>query len=118
MNPFLSVLVLLIVAGGITAMMYAFSVFFGPKNTSNPVKRMPFECGSEPIGQAQIQFPVKFYLMAVIFVIFDIEVVFLYPWAVLFRSLGWFGVIEMGIFILILTVGLVYIWKKGALEWR
>ena len=118
MNPYISVLILLGVVGAITAMMYAMSVFLGPKNTSHPVKRMPFECGSEPIGDARLRYPVKFYLMAVIFVIFDIEVVFLYPWAVKFRQLGWFGVIEMAVFVFVLTIGLIYIWKKGALEWR
>ena len=118
MNPYISVLIMFAVAGAITAMMYAFSVFIGPKNTSNPIKRMPFECGSKPIGDARVRYPIKFYLMGVLFVVFDIEVVFLYPWAVKFKQLGWFGLGEMAVFVLILAVGLVYILKKGALEWR
>ena len=118
MNPYIAILVLFLVAGGITAMMYSFSVFFGPKNMSNPLKNLPFECGSEPIGDARLRFPVKFYLVAVSFVIFDIEVVFLYPWAVVFRQLGWFGFSAMMVFLFVLTFGLFYEWKKGGLDWR
>jgi len=118
MNPYIAILILLAAAGGITALMYAFSVFFGPKNMSNPVKGVPFECGSAPIGDAWARFPIKYYIVAVIFVVFDIEVVFLYPWAVKFRALGLFGFIEMLIFLGILTVGLIYVWKKGVFEWR
>jgi len=118
MNPYLAILILLVLAGLITALMYALSVFFGPKNMSSKVKQTPFECGSYPIGEARVRFPVKFYLVAVIFVIFDIEVVFLYPWAVRFRELGIFGFIEMAIFVAVLTVGLIYVWKKGVFEWR
>ena len=98
--------------------MYALSIFFGPKNMSSKLKQQPFECGSDPIGEAQVRFPVKFYLVAVIFVIFDIEVVFLYPWAVRFRGLGMFGFIEMAVFIGVLTIGLIYVWKKGVFEWK
>ncbi len=118
MNPYLAILILFAVAAMITAMMYAFSVFFGPKNMKHPYKRLPFECGSKPIGDARVRFPVKFYIVAVVFVIFDIEVVFLYPWAVKFRQLGLFGFVEMAVFIAILTIGLIYVWKKGVFEWR
>ena len=118
MNPYSAILILFLVAGGITAMMYSFSVFFGPKNMSNPLKGMPFECGSKPVGDARLRFPVKFYLVAVSFVIFDIEVVFLYPWAVVFRQLGWFGFAAMFVFLFVLTFGLIYEWKKGGLDWR
>lgn len=118
MNPYIAILILLAAAGEITALMYAFSVFFGPKNMKNPVKGMPFECGSAPIGNAWSRFPIKYYIVAVIFVVFDIEVVFLYPWAVKFRELGMFGLVEMLIFLGILTVGLIYVWKKGVFEWR
>ncbi len=118
MNPYLAILILFVVAGAITALMYSFSVFFGPKNMKHPDKAMPFECGSTPIGDARVRFPIKFYIIAVLFVIFDIEVVFLYPWAVKFRDLGLFGLGEMAVFIGILTVGLLYVWKKGVFEWR
>jgi NADH-quinone oxidoreductase subunit A len=118
MNPYLAIFILLLVAGGITALMYAFSVFFGPKNMSHPDKSLPFECGSKPIGEAWSRFPIKFYLVAVLFVIFDIEVVFLYPWATRFRDLGTYGLISMAIFVGILTIGLIYVWKKGVFEWH
>jgi NADH-quinone oxidoreductase subunit A len=80
------------------------------------VKAQPFESGNPPKGDARIRFPVKFYLVAMLFLIFDLEVVFLYPWAVSFRQLGVFGLVEMGIFMLIVVVGFVYAWKKGALD--
>jgi len=118
MNPYFAVFILLVVAGAITALMYAFSIFFGPKNMAHKDKALPFECGSKPIGDARSRFPVKFYIVAVLFVLFDIEVVFLYPWAVKFRDLGLFGFIEMAVFVGILTVGLFYVWKKGVFEWR
>ena len=88
----------------------------GPKSP-NPVKAEPFESGNPPRGDARIRFSVRFYLVAMLFLIFDLEVVFLYPWAILFRQLGLFGLIEMGIFLGILLIGFIYAWKKGALEW-
>jgi len=81
-------------------------------------KSFPYECGIEPIGTARDRFSVKFYLIAMMFVVFDIEVVFLYPWAVAFKSLKIFGLIEMAIFIVILLFCYVYIWKRGGLEWE
>jgi NADH-quinone oxidoreductase subunit A len=71
-----------------------------------------------PVGSARERFSVKFYIIAMLFIVFDIEVVFMYPWAVMFKRLGMFGFVEMGVFILILLVGYVYVWKKGALEWE
>ena len=87
------------------------------RNRLNPVKAEPFESGNPPRGDARIRFSVRFYLVAMLFLIFDLEVVFLYPWAILFRQLGLFGLIEMGIFLGILLIGFIYVWKKGALEW-
>lgn len=83
-----------------------------------PVKQSTYECGLEVMGDMGVQFKVQYYLYALAFVIFDIETVFLYPWAVAFRSLGIFALVEMALFLAILTVGLLYIWRKGALEWR
>jgi NADH-quinone oxidoreductase subunit A len=83
----------------------------------NPIKKENYECGEVPIGQGWVQFNVRYYLFAIIFVIFDVEVVFLFPWAVVYRSLGFFAFVEMLIFIAILLFGLVYVWKKGALKW-
>jgi len=90
---------------------------FGPKKES-AAKSMPYESGMNPYGEGTRRMPIRFYLIAVLFILFDIEVVFFLPWAVVFRQLGLFGLIEMAIFIVILLVGYVYAWKKGALEWE
>ncbi|HEU4743677.1 MAG TPA: NADH-quinone oxidoreductase subunit A [Anaerolineales bacterium] len=90
---------------------------FGPKKDS-AAKSMPYESGMNPYGEGTRRMPVRFYLVAVLFILFDIEVVFFLPWAIVFRQLGLFGLIEMAIFIVILLVGYVYAWKKGALEWE
>lgn len=93
------------------------SISLGPRKPT-PRKLSPYESGITPIGTAQRQYPVKFYLIAVLFILFDIEVIFLLPWAVTFRALGLFGLVEVLIFIVILLVGFFWIWKKGALEWE
>jgi NADH-quinone oxidoreductase subunit A len=90
---------------------------FGPRKES-AAKSMPYESGMNPYGEGTRRMPVRFYLVAVLFILFDIEVVFFLPWAIVFRQLGLFGLIEMVIFIVILLVGYVYAWKKGALEWE
>jgi NADH-quinone oxidoreductase subunit A len=90
---------------------------FGPRKQSE-AKAMPYESGMNPIGEGTRRMPIRFYLIAVLFILFDIEVVFFLPWAVVFRQLGLFGLVEMVIFIVILLVGYVYAWKKGALEWE
>jgi NADH-quinone oxidoreductase subunit A len=90
---------------------------FGPKKDS-AAKSMPYESGMNPYGEGTRRMPVRFYIIAVLFILFDIEVVFFLPWAITFRQLGLFGLIEMIIFIVILLVGYVYAWKKGALEWE
>jgi NADH-quinone oxidoreductase subunit A len=89
---------------------------FGPKKKS-AAKSMPYESGMVPFGEATRRIPVRFYLVAMLFILFDIEVVFFLPWAVTFRQLSLFGLAEMAIFIIILLVGYLYAWKKGALEW-
>jgi NADH-quinone oxidoreductase subunit A len=96
--------------------LLSLSRFVGPRRP-NPVKAMPFECGMEQITGARRQFSIKFSVVAMLFIIFDIEVAFLYPWAVMFRQLGVLGLIAMLFFLLVLTVGLLYAWKRGALEW-
>jgi NADH-quinone oxidoreductase subunit A len=90
---------------------------FGPRKASE-AKSMPYESGMTPYGAGTRRMPIRFYLVAVLFILFDIEVVFFLPWAITFRQLGLFGLIEMVIFIVILLVGYVYAWKKGALEWE
>ena len=82
-----------------------------------PGKVAPYECGEEPVGDAWVRFNVRFYVVALIFLIFDVEVVFLFPWALVFRDLGLFGFLEMAVFLVILLVGLAYVWVKGDLDW-
>lgn len=88
----------------------------GPRNRT-ATKLEAFECGNEPSGQAWGRFSVKFYLTAILFIIFDVEVVFMYPWAIVFRELGWPGFAAMAVFLFIAVVGLFYEWRKGALQW-
>ena len=109
---------LLIVLSTLVALIaIGLGYLFGPKKES-AVKSMPYESGMNPYGEGTRRMPVRFYLIAVLFILFDIEVVFFLPWAITFRKLGLFGLIEMFIFIGILLVGYVYAWKKGALEWE
>lgn len=116
MNPYVPVLLMLFVAAATAAGMLAATSLIGPKRVFAD-KMEPFECGESPIVNPKQRFSVKFYLVALFFVIFDIEAVFMYPWAVLFSELGWFGFVEMMIFVFILAVGLAYVWRRGALEW-
>jgi NADH-quinone oxidoreductase subunit A len=83
----------------------------------SPAKSSTFECGVPAIGNARQRFPIKFYLVCMIFILFDVDAAFLYPWALVFRDLGWFGFIEMAVFIGVLAVGDIYAWKVGALDW-
>ena len=115
MEQYVPVLIALILGGGAATFMVFASTLFGPKKHT-AVKDEPFECGNPSSGTAWGRFSVKFYLVAILFIVFDVEVVFLYPWAVVFRQLGPFGFVEMLVFVLILAAGLVYIIKKGALE--
>lgn len=115
MEQYVPVLIALILGGLVATVMVFASTILGPQKRT-AVKDEPFECGNPPSGSAWGRFSVKFYLAAILFIVFDIEVVFLYPWAVVFRQLGFFGFVEMLVFVLILAVGLVYVIKKGALE--
>jgi NADH-quinone oxidoreductase subunit A len=114
--------VVLLVALLLAVVMVTLAGFLGPRRPS-AIKSAPFECGSDPIGSARERFGVKFYVVAILFVVFDIEAIFLYPWAVLllpsegYAGLGWAGFATMGIFVATLLAGLVYVWKKGALDW-
>ncbi|MGE5700501.1 MAG: NADH-quinone oxidoreductase subunit A, partial [Deltaproteobacteria bacterium] len=116
-DPYFSILLLLVIALGMSVGFVFLSQALGPKRYER-IKFSVYECGVDPFTTASVRISVKFYLIALLFILFDLESAFLYPWAVLFRQLGWFGFIEMGIFILILLAGLIYAWKKGALEWQ
>lgn len=117
MNAYVAILIMLAVAVATSIGMLVATTLIGPRK-SFPEKMEPFECGESPLVSPKLRFSVKFYLVALFFVIFDIEAVFLYPWAVLFKDLGLFGFVEMMIFIAVLAVGLIYVWKRGALEWE
>ena len=117
MDEYTGAFILLVMAVLIAVGMVVATTILGPKKNFAD-KMEPFECGESPIVSPYQRFSVKFYLIAVLFIIFDIEVVFLFPWAILFKRLGMFGLIEMTVFLLILGVGLLYVWKKGGLDWE
>lgn len=117
LTPYLPVAAVLGLAGVMSFLIPALSTRLGPRSV-NPIKSAAFECGSDVIGSARQRFAVKFYVVALLFIVFDVEAVFLYPWAVNFRALGWFGYCTMLIFAATLVMGLIYVWKKGALEWE
>ena len=117
LNEYLPIVILVIVATGVAGIAIALGHLFGPRRPTER-KSLPYESGMTPFGPGTRRMPVRFYMVAVLFILFDIEVVFLLPWAVVFRKLGIFGIVEMLIFVLILVVGYIYAWKKGAMEWE
>ncbi len=117
LRQYIPIAVLFGIALFFAALLPVLSLSLGPKRPS-PRKETPYESGITPIGSAQRRLPVKFYLIAVLFILFDIEIIFLLPWAVTLRELGLFGLAEVFVFIAILLVGYIWIWKKGALEWE
>ncbi len=114
---YIAIAVLLVLSTAVALIAVGLGTIFGPQKKSE-AKSMPYESGMSPYGEGTRRMPVRFYLIAVLFILFDIEVVFFLPWAVVFRQLTWFGLAEMAIFITILLVGYFYAWKKGALEWE
>ena len=115
-TAFIPILMMLVVGTGFAVFTLAASHFLG-RRVKDAAKATPYECGITPVGTARERFHTRFYLVAMLFIVFDIETVFLYPWAIVFRQLGLFGLIEMAVFIAILLVGFAYVWGKGALEW-
>lgn len=109
---------LIAVAAVLSGLFFLGATFLGGKLKKTPEKLEPYECGSESTGAQNVKMSVKFYLTAILFVVFDIEAVFVYPWAAQFRSLGWTGFLSMLGFLATLVVALVYVWRKGALEWE
>ena len=116
-SVYLPVFLMLLVAALVAAVVFTATSVGGPKNMT-PEKAIPYEAGSETTGARHLRLSVKFFLTAILFVVFDIEAVFLYPWASMFRELSWFGFVEMLLFVTVLGVTLVYAWRKGALEWE
>lgn len=117
MNELVPLSIMAGLVGVIAAAFIVMSVFIGPKKR-HPVKDTPFECGIESKGFEKGSVPVRFYVMAMLFIIFDVELAFLFPWAVVYRALGLFGFLEMLVFFIIVGAGFVYAWKIGALEWE
>lgn len=116
MLEYLPVLLFVVVALGFGAVTIGLSTIIVPRRSSR-MKDMPYECGVDPVGDARGRFSIKFYLVALLFILFDIEAIFLYPWAVSFNQLGLYGLIEMLLFIVILLAGYLYLLKKRALQW-
>lgn len=117
LQAFAPIGVMVIVAVIVGLIILMISRVFGPHNPSFR-KNAPYESGMKPIGPANRRWPVKFYLVAVLFIVFDVEVIFFLPWSVTMHDLGVYGLLVMGFFTLILVVGFIYEWKKGALEWE
>ena len=107
----------LLIAGVLATLLVSLSALVGWRRP-NRAKQQAYECGMEPTGDAREPFSVKFYLVAMVFILFDVEAIFLYPWAFVFRELKMYGFVEMMLYIAILMVGYIYLWKKGALDWH
>ena len=117
LTEYFPVLLFLAVATVIGVALLVIGNLLGPKKPA-PEKLAPYECGFEAFEDARMKFDVRYYLIAILFIIFDLEIAFVIPWAVVFEGLGLFGLVEMGMFIGLLVLGFVYVWKKGALEWE
>ena len=117
LGEYLPVLLFLIVAAGIGVVLLVAGHVLGPKRPESE-KLSPYECGFPAFDDARMPFDVRYYLVAILFIVFDLEIAFVFPWAVVFRQLGVVGLVEMGIFLGLLVLGFVYVWKKGALEWE
>jgi NADH-quinone oxidoreductase subunit A len=117
MIEYVAIGLMVVLSTAVALIAIGLGTIFGPRKES-AAKSMPYESGMNPYGEGTRRLPVRFYLIAVLFILFDIEVIFFLPWAIVFRQLGFFGLIEMTVFIAILLVGYVYAWKKGALEWE
>ena len=117
LKDYLPIIIFLIIALGLSVAFVFLNFIFSPKKP-DPEKLSAYECGFEPFNDSRMEFDVRFYLVAILFIIFDLEIAFLFPWAISLGSIGFLGFISMMIFLFILTVGFVYEWKKGALDWE
>ena len=120
LQNYLPVLIFLTVATGLALVLLSLGLVIGrlqAKAKFDKEKLSPYECGFEAFEDSRMKFDVRYYLVAILFIIFDLEIAFLFPWAVVLDSIGTFGLVAMGIFLFILVVGFIYEWKKGALEW-
>ena len=117
LENYVPIVIFMIIGGLLGIAVPLIGYILGPRRP-NPEKTSPYECGFEPFDDARLPFDVRYYVIAILFIIFDLETAFLVPWAVVFRKIGWFGMPSMGIFLGLLVVGFIYEWKKGALEWE
>ena len=117
LKDYLSIILFLIIALGFSIAFIVINFIFSPKKP-DPEKLSAYECGFEPFNDSRMEFDVRFYLVAILFIIFDLEIAFLFPWAVSLGNIGILGFCSMMIFLFILTVGFIYEWKKGALDWE
>jgi NADH-quinone oxidoreductase subunit A len=113
---YLPILIFLVVAGGLGGVLIVLGFLLGPRRP-DAQKLSPYECGFEPFEDSRMKFDVRYYLVAILFILFDLEIAFLFPWAVSLRAIGHVGIVSMLVFLAILVVGFIYEWKKGALEW-
>jgi NADH-quinone oxidoreductase subunit A len=120
LENYLPILIFLVVATGLATILLLLGTLFGRMSArfhEDREKRSPYECGFEPFEDSRTKFDVRYYLVAILFIVFDLEIAFLFPWAVTLDKIGVLGLASMGVFLLILVVGFIYEWKKGALEW-
>ena len=117
MASYVAITVLFVLSTAVAVLIMVAGRLMGPHRPT-PRKLMPYESGMVPVGRAMQRMPIRFYLIATLFIIFDIEVIFFFPWALVYRQLGVFGLLEMFMFIALLVAGFVYVWRKGALEWE
>jgi NADH-quinone oxidoreductase subunit A len=116
LQKYLPILIFLAVAGAFGLMLLVLGFVLGPRRP-DAQKLSPYECGFDAFEDTRIKFDVRYYLVAILFIIFDLEIAFLFPWAVSLNAIGGFGLLSMGVFLAVLVVGFIYEWKKGALEW-
>ena len=117
LKDYLSIILFLIIALGLSVAFIVINFIFSPKKP-DPEKLSAYECGFEPFNDSRMEFDVRFYLVAILFIIFDLEIAFLFPWAISLGNIGLLGFCSMMVFLFILTVGFIYEWKKGALDWE
>jgi NADH-quinone oxidoreductase subunit A len=120
LSNYLPILIFLVIATGLAGLLLVLGSGLGrylSRNRDDPAKLSPYECGFEAFEDSRMKFDVRYYLVAILFIVFDLEIAFLFPWAVALGKLGLFGLVAMAIFLVILIVGFIYEWKKGALEW-
>jgi NADH-quinone oxidoreductase subunit A len=115
-SNYLAAALMILVGVGFALALTAAAKYLGPQRP-NKAKDVPYECGSDVIGSPRARFEVKFYQVAIVFLVFDIEVAFLYPWAMALRDLGWNGFVQVLLFMALLLAGYIYVWRKGALDW-